>query len=62
MGKVKGTPVILSILFLPPMSAIEVIESEPSFRLCVCEHSHGKKPLDLSMTLIFGMVVEFDLS
>ncbi len=28
--------------FLPPASAVEVIESEPSFCVSVCEHSYGR--------------------
>ena len=27
-------------LWLPPASAVEVLESEPSFCLSVCKHSH----------------------
>ncbi len=30
------------VAFLPPASAVEVIESEPSFCECVCEHSHSR--------------------
>ncbi len=34
----------LSAYFLPPASAVEVIESEPCECVCVsvCEHSHGQ--------------------
>ena len=32
----------LGNMFLPPVSAVEVIELEPCFCLSVCVHSHGR--------------------
>ncbi len=55
---------ILNELFLPPASAVEVIESVPSVYPCVCvsvcEHYHGWTIWP--MTLIFCMGVDLDLS
>ena len=49
------------IELLPSTSAVEVIESEPSFCVCVfIQHSHGRTVLP--MTLIFGMRVDIYLS
>ncbi len=54
----------MSLAFLPPASAVEVIESEPSFResvsLWICEHSHDQTIWP--MTLIFGMGIDLDLT
>ena len=48
--------------FLPPASAVEVIESEPSCCVCFClsvgEHSHSQTVEPT--TSIFGMGVDLD--
>ncbi len=43
-------------IYLPPASAVEVIESEP----CVCEHSYGQTISPMTLTL--GMEFNLDLS
>ena len=48
------------LVFLPPASAVEVIESELSFCVSVCEHSHGGTVWPT--TLIFDMIVGLDFS
>ncbi len=66
----SGSPIITlskaeikEISSLPPASAVEVIESEPSSRLsvCVCV-SALSRPNRLTYDLAFGMGVDLDLS
>ncbi len=45
-------------LFLPPVLAVKVIESEPRVCLSVCVHSPART---VAITLIFGMGVDLGL-
>ncbi len=45
--KTNGSHLSFYHRFLPPTSVVEVIESEPSFRLCVSTNTLTAKPFDL---------------